>query len=82
MAVPLPWPVVVVNEYTYPGWIVTVNFPLTGVISGCCTNHWDGLSVAKSKLLDHSCTVLPASPAPPVTSKVTCWARWSRWWPR
>src|SRR5579859_5321875 len=46
VAVPLPWPVVVVNEYTDPGWIVTVNFPLTGVMSGCWTNHCDGLSLA------------------------------------
>src|SRR5436190_579471 len=42
-------------------------------MSGCRTNHWDGLSVLKSKLLAHTCTVLPASPAPPVTVKLAVW---------
>src|ERR1700691_5968916 len=44
-------------------------------MSGCCTNQVDGLSVAKLKLLAHTCTVSPDRPlAPPVTVKLACWA--------
>src|ERR1700690_3707053 len=49
-----------------------LNLPLTGVMSGCWTNHWDGLSLAKSKLLAHTCTVSPARPLPPLTVKLAC----------
>src|ERR1700722_5870869 len=42
VAVPLPCPVVVVSEYTYPGCSVREKLPLTGVMSCECTNQVAG----------------------------------------
>ena len=37
VAVPLPWPVVVVRLYTKPGCRVSEKLPPDGVMSGCLT---------------------------------------------
>src|SRR5450755_451414 len=72
---PVALPVVVVSGYTQPGCSVRVNLPSDGVMSGCRTNHCDGLSLAKLKLLGrHMCAMSPARLFPPVTVKLACCA--------
>src|SRR5579863_3851723 len=62
-AAPLPWPVVVVREYTMPGWAVKEKLPLVGVMSAEWTNQVLGL--AELTLVDQTWTV-PVD-RPPVT---------------
>ncbi len=57
--------VVVVNEYTYPGWSVADQAPPLGVMSVCFTKYEFVV-----KLLAHTCTVDPAG-NPPATDTVT-----------
>ncbi len=57
---PLPCPVVVVSEYTNPGWTVSEKLPPLGVMSDECTNQLDELLELTFVL--HTCTVPVDSP--------------------
>ena len=60
--VPLPCPVVVVSEYTNPGWTVSEKLPPLGVMSEECTNQFEEL--LEFTFVLHTCTVPVDSPPP------------------